>query len=148
MNAQSSEVRDLCDLIDDFYCGYPKRLPRQKASDLIKGILYAMRKEGRANPDWISHAAHSAREILYPLISVEISEDNLIKLFREYATRHGGSSRISNQEFIGRELDNLRPKPFQVVPHHSGYVEGIDPKKLKEILCDLDDDLFTERNTK
>ena len=126
MNAQSSEVRDLCDLIDDFYCGYPKRLPRQKASDLIKGILYAMRKEGRANPDWISHAAHSAREILYPLISVEISEDNLIKLFREYATRHGGSSRISNQEFIDTfvELDTIYGK-LSDLAHH-----GTAPKTL------------------
>lgn len=34
----------------------------------------------------------------------------------------------------------------EVVPHSSGYVEGIDPEKLKEILCDLDDDRFREKN--
>ena len=126
MNAQSSEVRDLCELIDEFYRGYPKRQPRQKPSDLIKGILYAMRKEGRANPDWISHAAHSAREILYPLISVEISEDNLIKLFREYATRRSGSSSISNQEFIDTfvELDTIYGK-LSDLAHH-----GTAPKTL------------------
>ena len=119
MNAQSSEVRDLCELIDEFYRGYPKRQLRQKPSNLIEGILYAMRKEGRGNPDWISHAAHSAREILYPLISVEISEDNSIKLFREYATRHRGSSSISNQEFIDTfvELDTIYGKLSDLAHH-------------------------------
>lgn len=119
MNAQSSEVRDLCELIDDFYRGYPKRQLRQKPSNLIEGILYAMRKEGRGNPDWISHAAHSAREILYPLISVEISEDNLIKLFRGYATRHSGRSSISNQEFIDTfvELDVIYGKLSDLAHH-------------------------------
>ena len=33
----------------------------------------------------------------------------------------------------------------EVVPHSSGYVEGIDPEKLKEVLCDLDDDRFIEK---
>ncbi len=49
-------------------------------------------------------------------------------------------------QLIGRELEDLNSKPFQVVPHSSGYVEGINPKKLKEILCDLDDDRFREKN--
>ena len=119
MNAQSSEVRALCDLIDDFYRGYPKRQPRQKPSDLIKGIFYAMRKEGRVNPDWISHAAHSAREILYPLISVEISEDNLIKMFREYATRHSVSSSGTNQKFTDTfvELNTIYGKLSDLAHH-------------------------------
>lgn len=51
-------------------------------------------------------------------------------------------------QLIGRELESLNPKPFQVVPHSSGYVEGIDPNKLKEILCDLDDDQFLEKDAK
>lgn len=34
----------------------------------------------------------------------------------------------------------------EVVPHSSGYVEGIDPERLKEVLCDLDDDQFIEKN--
>lgn len=45
---------------------------------------------------------------------------------------------------VGRELDNLYPEPFQVIPHHSGYVEGIDPNKLKEFLFGLNDVRFKE----
>ncbi len=51
-----------------------------------------------------------------------------------------------------QELDELKSRglnvapSFQVVPHRSGYVEGIDSEKLKEILCDMDDDRFTEKN--
>ena len=88
-----------------------------------------MKKEGRSNPDWISHAAHSAREILYPLISEEISEDNLIKLFRGYATRHSGRSSISNQEFIDTfvELDTIYGK-LSDLAHH-----GTAPKTLTPV---------------
>ena len=44
------------------------------------------------------------------------------------------------------EQERLARRVFEVVPHSSGYVEGIDPNKLKEILCDLDDDRFREKN--
>ena len=36
-------------------------------------------------------------------------------------------------QFIGRELEDLNSKPFQVVPHRSGYVEGVDSEKLKNL---------------
>lgn len=47
---------------------------------------------------------------------------------------------------IGRELEDLNSKPFQVVSHRSGYVEGVDSEKLKGILGDRDDDRFVEKN--
>ena len=66
--------------------------------------------------------------------------------FKRAQTLAQQQGRAELLQFIGRELDNLYPKTFQVVPHRSGYVEGIDSEKLKEILCDMDDDRFTENN--
>ena len=45
-------------------------------------------------------------------------------------------------QMLSQELDDMKlrhpndpdPSSFQVIPHSSGYVEGIDPKKLKELL--------------
>ena len=114
---------DLCRRLEDLYAPYNLHV---RPSDMFRGVLFASREERRSNPDWIAQAAHSAREILYPLISVEISEDNLIKLFREYATRHSGSSSISNQEFIDTfvELDTIYGK-LSDLAHH-----GAAPKTL------------------
>ena len=66
--------------------------------------------------------------------------------FKRAQTLAQQQGRAELLQFIGRELDNLYPKPFQIVPHRSGYVEGVDPKRLKEILCDMDDDRFIENN--
>ena len=49
-------------------------------------------------------------------------------------------------QLVGRELEDLNSKPFQVIPHRSGYVEGVDSEKLKENLGDMDDDRFVEKN--
>ncbi len=55
-------------------------------------------------------------------------------------------------KILDRELDDLKsrdpsaPPFFQVVPHRSGYVEGIHPGMLKELLCDMDDDRFIEKS--
>ncbi len=49
-------------------------------------------------------------------------------------------------QLIGQELEDLNSKPFQVVPHRSGYAEGVDSDKLKENLGDMDDDRFVEKN--
>ncbi|MDE0632344.1 MAG: tetratricopeptide repeat protein [Caldilineaceae bacterium] len=51
---------------------------------------------------------------------------------------------------IKLDLDDLNSQdanpPFQIDPHRSGYAEGVAPENLKEILCDLDDDRFAEKN--
>jgi len=115
------EQEELCRRMDELFAmdGLKAR-----PSDMFRGALRVV-GDG-SNPDRIAQAAHSAREILYPLISVEISEDNLIKLFREYATRHGGSSRNSNQEFRDTfvELDTVYGK-LSDLAHH-----GTAPKTL------------------
>ncbi len=97
---------------------------KARPSDMFRGALWVV-GDG-SNPDRIAQAAHSAREILYPLIRKEISEDNLIKLFKEYATRNGRRGRISNQEFIDTfvELDTIYGK-LSDLAHH-----GAAPKTL------------------
>jgi len=63
-----------------------------------------------------------------------------------------GNTRLLQK--LSQELDEMKsrhpresaPASFKVVPHRSGYVEGIDSEKLKEILCDLDDDRFAEKD--
>ncbi len=46
------------------------------------------------------------------------------------------------------ELENLNMKPFRVVPHSSEYVPGVDPKRLKEKIYELDDELFVKKSGK
>lgn len=72
-------------------------------------------------------------------------------LARNLAQKQGNAKLL---RMLDQELNDMRskypqdpvPSFFQVVPHRSGYVEGVDSEKLKEILCDLDDDRFREKN--
>ena len=86
------EISDLCNKVDIFYSNYPKQHKKQKPSDLIKGAFYAVRPECRSNPDWIGQSANSARDVLYPLFSEGMSSNNLIKLFKKYATNQTDKS--------------------------------------------------------
>ena len=121
--------------MDELYAPYYLHV---RSSDMFRGAIFASKLECRSNPDWMAQAAHSAREVLYPLISEEKNEDNLIKLFRKYATRHYDSSSTSNQEFKGTfvELDTIYGK-LSDLAHH-----GTAPKTLtaKEIASFSDKD--------
>jgi hypothetical protein len=79
-----TEINILCEKIDVFYSNYAVQYKNKKASDLIKGIFYAIRPECRTNSDWMSQAANSAREVLYPLLGENISKENLIRLLKRY----------------------------------------------------------------
>ena len=126
------EVQKLCDKIDNFYCAYPKRPRNQKASDLVKGVLYAMRPACRSNPDWMSQAANSARGILYPLIS-QISQENLIKLFRKYITDLNLKLQINDQNFINifNSLDTIYKK-LSNLTHHGTNLTGFSEKEFDD----------------
>lgn len=109
---------------------------------LRKGAIADYDKVIRINPEHVG-AYHNRGKAKKSLQQYEAAEED----FKRAQTLAQQQGRAEILQFIGRELDNLHPKPFQVVPHSSGYVEGIDPKKLKEFLCDLDDDRFNEKNT-
>ena len=96
----SPEIQDLCRRIDEFFRGYPKKHQKHDASDLLEGVYYAMRSEVRSNPVWMSQAASSARDVLYPLFSEQISQSNLMKLFKKHATDPHAASKISDPRFM------------------------------------------------
>lgn len=111
------EVTKLCRLLDDFYKTYSSQHKRQTASDLLKGAFYAARPECRSNPDWMSQAASSARDVLYPLFSPEVGKNNLIKLFSKYAIDKGSGA--NNKEFIETFtiLDDIYKKLTDLAHH-------------------------------
>lgn len=127
------EVDDLCRRIDDFYSKYPKQHRKQKASDLIKGAFYAMRPECRSNLDWISQAANSARDVLYPLFSEDISSNNLIKLFKKYAINQNDKRNIKNREFTNTfgALDKIY-KQLSDLTHHGTNLKAFSQKQFSE----------------
>ncbi len=47
---------------------------------------------------------------------------------------------------INRELDQFNKEPFKVEPYSSKYAPGVDSDKLKDLLHDLDDELFIRKN--
>jgi len=71
---------DFLNNLDVFFSSYEKKSPKQKMSDIVKGAFFAMRSECRNNPDWMSQASNSLREIIYPLISTD-SVHNTIRVF-------------------------------------------------------------------
>ncbi len=54
---------ELCKKLDEFHASHGLKT---KPSEMFRGALFASRTELRANPDWVSQAANSLREILYP----------------------------------------------------------------------------------
>lgn len=124
------EVKDLCERVDEFYKNYPKQHRKQKASDLINGAFYASRNECKSNPDWMSQAANSLRDVLYPLFSEQVSKNNLIKLFKKYATNQHYRSKIQNKEFI-RIFNNLDKiyKQLTDLTHHGTGLKGFSEKQ-------------------
>jgi hypothetical protein len=87
--------QDLCDRLDELFSPYNlKKLP----SDMFKGALFASRMENRRdNPDWLSQAGNSLREILY-----RFGHDGVPK--KEEALRQFGAVRLDEQTIneVGR----------------------------------------------
>lgn len=117
-------VKSLCDKLDDFYRNYKLDY---KASDLIMGIYYLM-SECRSNPDWMSQAAHSAREVLYPFFSKESEEilekednKNILKVFNKYVTDNDLSEKIDSKNFkeTFRSLNEIYKKLSDLAHHCS-----------------------------
>ena len=60
------EQEELCRRMDELYDPYNLHV---RPSTMFRGAVFASRAECRNNPDWIAQAAHSLREILYPIWS-------------------------------------------------------------------------------
>lgn len=63
------EQEELCRRLDDLHNQHGLKA---NPSNMFRGAIYAARAECRSNADWISQAANSLREILYPLWSRQV----------------------------------------------------------------------------
>lgn len=62
----TEKQKKLCDRLDQFYASQKYNV--SSPSEMFRGALYAMQPQNRVyNSDWMAQAAHSLREILYPL---------------------------------------------------------------------------------
>lgn len=79
------EQEELCRRLDELYDPYNLHV---RPSDMFRGAIFASRAECRSNPDWIAQAAHSLREILYPIWSPEHKEivDKKKTVFEKYGS--------------------------------------------------------------
>lgn len=75
--------------------------------------------------------ARFANGVLTPLEPLELDEDNLVL--------------VTIEEFPVPSADNPR-QPFRVRPLGRGFAPGFDPSKLKEMLCEMDDEEFLRKH--
>ncbi len=61
------DQENLCRRLDELYDPYRSEV--KLPSEMFRGAIFASRAECLNNTDWIAQAAHSLREILYPLWS-------------------------------------------------------------------------------
>lgn len=69
------EQEELCRRLDELHS---QRGLKTSPSGMFRGAIYAARAECRSNTDWISQAANSLREILYPLMR---RKDDALKMY-------------------------------------------------------------------
>lgn len=92
----SPEQENLCNQLDALHNIYSlKVLP----SNMFRGAIFASRNELRSNPDWISQAANSLREILYPFYSVHVQG---IPTKKKDVLKEYGSARADDDDLIER----------------------------------------------
>ncbi len=79
------EQEELCRRLDELYDPYSLHV---RPSNRFRGAVFASRAECQSNPDWIAQAAHSLREILYPIWSPEYKEivDKKKTVFEKYGS--------------------------------------------------------------
>jgi hypothetical protein len=88
---------------------------------MFRGALFISRQELRSNPDWISQAANSLREILYPLWSSQVKT---IAETKEQALKRYGAVRspVKIMNRVGKIFNQLND-----LAHH-----GCDSDYIKD----------------
>lgn len=75
--------------------------------------------------------ARFANGVLTPLEPLELEEDKIVL--------------VSVEELPAQEEEKPR-KPFRVKPIARGFAPGFDPSKMKELLCEMDDEEFWRKH--
>lgn len=101
------EQEELCRRLDELYDPYKSyvKLP----SEMFRGAIFASRAECRNNPDWIAQAAHSLREILYPLWSSRDKRvpDKKEEVFQRYGSAFFDETLSRRVKSVYRRLNDL-----------------------------------------
>lgn len=108
------EQEELCKRLDELHDQYRLKV---KPSEMFRGAVFASRIECRTNPDWISQAANSLREILYPLSSRQVG-DNMGEAFKKYGS-------ILIDESVMQEVGRVYGR-LQNLAHHRSTSSNVD----------------------
>ena len=109
------EQKDLCDKLDALYGPYTEL--KTSAAEMFFGALIAIdRSDG--NPDWVSQAANSLREIIYPLLGNRSEFKILRNQNPTYVKR-------AKNEKVGRMYGKLSK-----LTHHFSKISKSDFKNL------------------
>lgn len=119
---------DLCRRLDELFDPY--RSDVKLPSDMFRGAIFARRAECRNNPDWIAQAAHSLREILYPLWSPghDSVPDRKEEVFQRYGSALFDDTLKSEVGRVYGRLNNLA--------HHK-YV-SVTSAEFESLLADFE----------
>lgn len=123
----TSAQEELCRRLDELYDPYKPDV--KPPSEMFRGAIFASRAECRNNPDWIAQAAHSLREILYPLWSPrhESVPDRKEEVFQRYGSALFDTLIVEVGRVYGR-LSNLA--------HH--YSVSVSSEEFELLLADFE----------
>ena len=124
----SKDEKKLMVALDKFYPHYG--VTGIKASRMLEGAIFAIRRECRENPDMLAQAAHSLREILNPFKSRENIKKTVRKL-NEYDKRNNpeanslemnDSSKVSSK----KKFKQFKKALYSDFPNYKNHSSEID----------------------
>jgi hypothetical protein len=113
----SPEQEDLCRRLDGLH---EANGLRSRPSVMFRGAMVAASPHmQRANPDWLAQAAHSMRDILYPIYSPKAS--NGVKVKKKEAFKKAGGVRVDEAiDDISAVYGELQDLTHHVHPANDG----------------------------
>jgi len=111
----TDEQEDLCKRLDEWH---KRGGLKNKPSNMFRGAVFSIRKECESNPDFISQAANSLREILYPFQSFHVKKVSGKKV---EALKNFGSVTV-DENFYNSKVEPLW-RQLNDIAHH-----GVDPQ--------------------
>ena len=86
--------------------------------------------------------ARYANGVLTPFEPLDLEEGAVVELCLEGTVVSGHGSVGGELKVTPGTEEEAAKTEYRVVPFHSEFVPGVDPKKLKQFLNDEDDELF------
>jgi hypothetical protein len=123
------ERKDLAERLDELFSMNGRA---EKPSNWLNGAAFASQDQLRANPDWVSQAAHSLREILYPLLSPELGggRDSLRVSLKNYGAAQDLDTSLDK---MGRMYGKLCD-----IAHHGKRIEEVEEKNFETLLASFE----------